>query len=671
MPVPRALLALLLCPVGAWAAGPGPRLDAFGDPLPAGARARLGSLRLRHAGWAAGALFSGDGKMLLTGNEDNAVRLWEVATGKPLGVLRAGDLGLQALALSADGKTLAAGGYRGIVLWDLPARKTLRTLKAGSVQSLAFTPDGKTLVSGGAEHASAIRVWDLATGKERRRMLWHSRAVTSLHVARDNRTLLSVGAVGDKVLLADLVTGKEIRTFSDRSWVDLHLALLTPDGKSLVLGGSRWVKGGGRVEGFLDVHDPATGSRLRSLPGHERRVTAGVLTADGKTLITSDYGRTVRVIDLQTGLEVRKWQGPGLVRRLSPDGKTLALSGRGGTLFLCDLATGKPRHDYPGHHGAVSSLAFAPDGRTLASCSYDEPVVRIWDLARARQARTLTGHEGDAVYLRAVRFVPGSGAVLTGASDSTLRLWHPGTGKELRRYRLRGRQQVLAFHVSADGKRLACASMGFSEDAPQTFTVFDVTTAKEVLRREEKGGKAFVSWPAFAPDGRTLAQQDSREVVLRRLDSGKEVLRLRAADHLEDPIVFSADGKALAVYSSTPKRSGPRFWRDDYKVRLFETATGKEKGAVALGGWGYALAFAPGGRTVAVAVERTVWVCDPAAGKVLWRSPDLDARPTSLAFAPDGKVLASGLSNGTILLWPVPPGERRASGPLSSGKESP
>src|SRR5262245_29846168 len=117
------MLGLVCLLATSWPAGAAepagqPRLDAYGDPLPAGALVRLGTVRLRHAGWSPAVLFSADGKTLITGSEDGKVSLSEPGTGKPLQQWRVADGGLQAMALSPDGKTLAAGGYQGITLWD-------------------------------------------------------------------------------------------------------------------------------------------------------------------------------------------------------------------------------------------------------------------------------------------------------------------------------------------------------------------------------------------------------------------------------------------------------------------------------------------------------------------------------------------------------------------------
>lgn len=652
----QAILALLFfasLPVSFGAAdqdGTEPRRDVYGDPLPPGAIARLGTVRLRHGGWFAGLAFSRDGKTLYTASQEGQVRLWEVGTGRALETFRAADNGLQTLVLSPKGNLLAAGGYHGVVIWDLEKRKPMRTLKAGSVRSLALTRDGKTLVSGGADHSPAIRVWDLATGKERRRMMWHQREVSQLLIAPDNRTLISASMY--KVHFADLNTGEEIRSMAD---ADSNDALLTRDGKQLILTGSRYRREAKAFEGFVEIYDIGSGQRLRTLSGLDRASIRGVaVTADGNTLITSEYHGIVRVWDLAAQKELRRWHAHVTVRQLSPDGKTLAVTTRGGNPLLLDSFTGKPLHDFEGHTGNVSSVAFSPDGKLLASSSFDEDVVRVWDVAKMKKLWVLRGHKDEhPVYIRAVAFLP-DGNVVSGASDSTLRLWDPKTGTEIRKFQLHGRQQVMSLGQSGDGKLLLCGSTGFGGpgNSSHLLTVFDAASAKELSRRELKGEHWRLD-VAFSPDGKAIVQRDGKDLVLREREGDHVLARFRAPDILDEPFVFSPDGKLLAVRSSTPRREDLRGWRDSFKVRIFETATGNEKHAFAAAGWYGPLAFSRDSRLLAVAGDKDIHIRDLATGKELWRSPELDSRVGSLDFAPDGSTLASGLNNSAILIWDV------------------
>ncbi|MCI0464994.1 MAG: WD40 repeat domain-containing protein [Gemmataceae bacterium] len=647
---PSVLVLLILGGVACGQA-PEPRLDRYGDPLPPGAVLRLGTVRLRHPGWPSSVVFARDGKTLFTAHEDGRVRAWDVATGKPLFNLRVAEGEVRALALAPDGKTLAAGGYEGIGLWNLEKRRLLYQRKTGPVGSLTFTHDGKTLISGSGEDYGVIQVWDVTSGKERRRRPW-LKAVSDLFVTADDRTLIAVSRFDNQVHLVDLQAGADPRTLPHHKGADLHAVLLTPDSKSLIVAGGHWPRGG---DNFIEVCDRATGKLRRTLPRPQATVSGAALTPDGKTLVVSENaGRwlsKVRVWDLGAGKELRAWDAQGSVRAVSPDGKTLALADAGAT-HLWDLATGKPLHQHEGQRGEASSVSFSPDGKWLASCSVHDNTVRVWDLTAGGRMRVLPGHVG-AHYVRAVQFLP-DGRFVSGGSDNALRLWDPATGKEVRHFPLHGWQQVLSLAATADGKQVMCSSTGFGGSG-QHLTVFDVATGKEVFHHHEKveEDKRF-EWWYFSPDGKRAAQHRGRALVVRDLTTGRDFRRFEAPDNLDGPCAFSPDGKTLAARGKNPTQVGAKQRRDDYRIRLFEVATSKERWSFPTDGWRQPLVFAPDGKTLAVGVGKGIALWDTSSGKEVWRSPELGVWVRSLAFSADGRRLASGLIDTTILIWDLP-----------------
>ncbi|WP_084763412.1 NACHT and WD repeat domain-containing protein, partial [[Scytonema hofmanni] UTEX B 1581] len=235
----------------------------------------------------------------------------------------------------------------------------------------------------------------------------------------------------------------------------------------------------------------------------------------------------------------------------SPDGKTLASGSADKTIKLWDVATGKISQTLTGHSKWVNSVAFSPDGKTLASGSADK-TIKLWDVATGKLSQTLTGHS-DGVY--SVAFSPDGKTLASGSGDKTIKLWDVATGKPSQT--LTGhRDKVISVAFSPDGKTLASGSYD------DTIKLWDMATGKP--SQTLTGHRDKVNSVAFSPDGKTLASgSPDKTIKLWDVATGKLSQTLTGDSDEVSSVAFSPDGKTLASGSA------------DKTIKLWDVATGK------------------------------------------------------------------------------------------------
>jgi WD40 repeat protein len=176
----------------------------------------------------------------------------------------------------------------------------------------------------------------------------------------------------------------------------------------------------------------------------------------------------------------------------SPDGRYLASGSYDDTIKIWEVATGKQLRTLPGHSDSVRSVVYSPDGRYLASGS-DDGTIKIWEVATGKELRTLTGHSNGVT---SVAYSPDGRYLASGSWDDTIKIWEVATGKELRT--LTGHYgEVYSVAYSPDGRYLASGS------GDNTIKIWEVATGKEL--RTLTGHSSGVLSVVYSPDGRYLA----------------------------------------------------------------------------------------------------------------------------------------------------------------------
>jgi WD40 repeat protein len=298
------------------------------------------------------------------------------------------------------------------------------------------------------------------------------------------------------------------------------------------------------------------------------------------------------------------------------------------------------------HSGGVTSVAWSPDGKRLATGSGDK-TAKVWDAATGNELLTLGGHT-DAV--ESVAWSPDGKRLATASHDGTAKVWDATTGKALLTLAGHG-LPVMCVGWSSDGKRLATGAMD------NTVKVWDSATGQELLTLSaESQGARSVAW---SPDGNRLATAGLPVKVWDGV-TGKELLTLSGYDSIVWSVAWSPDGKRLATGSL------------DNTAKVWDADTGKElrtlsgHGFGALGGV-ISVCWRPDGQRLATAgSDETAKVWDAAGGNEQLTLSGHRGIVWSVAWSPDGKRLATAGSDETAKVWDLDTGEERLT---VSGKD--
>jgi RNA polymerase sigma factor (sigma-70 family) len=472
--------------------------------------------------------------------------------------------------------------------------------------------------------------------------------VNRLAFSPDGATMVAAGGGGRPLGLWDVATGKELRQFGRGNQQPTAVAM-SPDG-SLVT----------EADTVVRVWKTNTGELAAELKGHTNGVRAAVFSPDGSKLATGAHDATIRIWDTKTWKELRRLDGHNdsvLALAWSDDGTLLASGGVDKVIRLWDTITWTVQRELKAHENYICSLAFAKGGKVLASSTEAEGIIRLWDPATGKLQRLL-GERKDLRSVNTIAFSPDGRTLASGNGDATIRIWDPATGEELRRWTPYARGlSALAF--APDGATLATAS---SWDSAIRF--WDPATGKE-KHLSPFGHRGIVHQMWLSPEGRTLTTLGFDHRLIRwDIATGTGTER-----HFNPPGFFfgyavaNRDGKWLVA--SLPKDKCAIVWDIEAGTEVDRLVVGKTRQPIGK-------AFSPDGRTVALGTDTgTVLLWRPGSEEKPIELKGHGGEVGAVVFTPDGNRLVSatsaeqGVAASEIRVWNVPTGKsiRETKGP--------
>ncbi|KIM24221.1 hypothetical protein M408DRAFT_76230, partial [Serendipita vermifera MAFF 305830] len=414
-----------------------------------------------HDGSVLSAVFSPDGRRIVSGSSDHMVRVWDIRMGETVvGPLRGHTGSVRSVSFSPDGRKIISGSDDCTIrVWDAETGETVLGPMGGHsdwVSSVSFSPDGGRFVSSSSDHT--IRIWNAETSK--------------------------------------MVTGP-LQGHSD--WV--CSVSFSPNGQKIVSGSSDHTI---RVWG-AEVGEMVMGP----LQGHDDWVWSVSFSPDGRRIVSGSADRTIRVWDVETGETVvgplQGHGGPVYSVLFSPDGRKIASGSKDKSIRIWDAETGKtalgPLH---GHSDSVWSVSFSSDGRRIVSASSDH-IVRVWD---AEMGETTVGVplQGDIDPVLPMSFSPDGRRIVSSSSENTIRVWNVETGAMVIGP-LQGHTSSLRFFCfSPNGRQFASGS------GDCTIQVWDTETG-DMIMPPLQGHTERVRSISFSADGRRIVSHSYGDTI--------------------------------------------------------------------------------------------------------------------------------------------------------------
>ena len=555
-----------------------------------------------HSEGVISAVYSPDGKHLLSASWDSTLRIWNVETGDVMRTIQRDTWRNNNASFSPDGKLIMCSSDSVITLYDAKTgEETNNFVNDWWVISAKFTPDGKRIIA--TSNDNKIRIMDVNTGEIEKTITGKC----------DYYSYASVSPDGKKIVCTPSKYG-DLHYFRNAIDVDFSDSLVVP----------------------VKVIDLETGEELLTLNGHKYYVSIAAFSPDGSRIVTGSYDMTVKVWDALSGKEMFSMNANNSsvdAANYSPDGKKIVSisPSTDKPVMVWNAMTGEELESFSGHLSAVNAAYFSLDGKQIVTASKDK-TIRIWDINDNNDKQVLFRNRNNSINWGEVMSSDGK-LIISSNDGSNLIVSSTETGKEM--LVLNHDRYVDCAAISPDNKIIVASSDNrlYLWNAESGFV-------NHIIDKNAKGINSI----AFHPNGGRFVTTSAEDYSVRIWDSrkGEEIMSLLNGNSYLNNAVYSPDGKKIAI--------GVPAYSD---VIVVESETGEILSTLTghLAQIMHAT-FSPDGKNIVTAsFDFTLKVWNAKNGKEIKTLTGPTDIVMYVAYSPDGKNIVAACGDNTVRVW--------------------
>jgi WD40 repeat protein len=538
------------------------------------------------------AVYSPDGRRVITASDDTTARIWDAHSGRQLSELRGHESSVFKAAFSPTGElalTVAQDGTARV--WNVGTGRLVTVIRdnsdpQGRLTDAEFHPS-EEVVATSSMLGGGVRFWDSRSGHQVAQVSSGDSIINDIEFSPDGKLIAAV-TQDAAALVWEVANGRLVAFFRGHRNNYVWEAAFSPDSRLLATAGE---------DKTARVWDIAQRRSVSVMRGHDGPLTDVVFDPRGELVATASEDGTGAVWEVRSGRQIAEFtqhsDGVSSVR-FDDDGRYVASGSEDGTAQVWEAETGRAVAEFRGHRGPVVNVEFRPDGKAVLTASADGSA-RIWDPQTSPAAQVLQAPGG----ISKVDVSSNGARVLAagGYNNMSAQIWQIDSGRLIAE--LRGHRDIVSdASFNPDGESAVTAS----SDA--TARIWDIDSSDDVM--EMKHPQA-VSLTEFHPSGRLVVTADDRGTAyLWDASTGERRATLSGHSEPINNLAFSPNGEFLVTGSS------------DGTARIWKTTTGE-----------------------AVTVYRGH---EPA-------TPGFGATVDTVEFSPDGKSVLSSADDGTARIW--------------------